>query len=800
MKRLLLLTVVFICTYLGKTNAQVLINEFMQSNVDCIMDDLNEFPDSWVELYNAGSSTVDLSGYSLGTSRKANKASKLPKTQIPANGFIVIYCDKEETKDGKHTSFRLESGKDCAIYLFSGTEIVDSIPSGLKKQPAPNIAYGRKTDGADKWGYQLTPTPNAKNCGNVVDAKKILGDPVFSVNGKVVTTNGTQTVELSLPEGAPEGAEIRYTISDDSKKDCPEPTKSSTLYTDAISFSKTTIIRAKVFCDGYLSPRSVTQSYIYFPRNLTLPVVSIATDKKYLHDSKIGILSSSKTTLNGTNQENYKYNWRRPINIEFFEAEDKESVINQLGEARVTGGASRDAALKSLGVYANKRFGEKRLDYEFFPDQRPGITDFKSVMLRNAGNDFDYLYMRDAVIQRIMSENVYIDWQAWRPAIVYQNGEYKGILNIRERSNEDNIYTNYNGLEDIDMIENWWELKEGSDKSWKEFQAFYNEHNHTWDEYNQYLDVQEFMNVMILNLFFNNLDFPGNNIVFWRPQEEGGRWRVIVKDTDFGLGLYDRSVDYKIFEWLYNNNYDAGNAWANKSEHTRLFRRLMEDETFNREFIDRCAIYMGDFMNYNRTWEIWEPMYNLVKYEYPNHRKLFNQWWPNYNDELSKAKNWLKGRVDKFYNQINAYYHVGSPLMLSINGSVPPADLEKISVSFNGVKLSRGTFAGKFFEGRDVTLEGEGVTGWKVIETGTTGTVKTTDVSGSTYTFKMPSCKSVNIVAVLGTSGIDQIATYSVLEDNIVEIYDAAGVRRSHLEKGYNIIRTSDVTTKKIWY
>ena len=83
-----------------------------------------------------------------------------------------------------------------------------------------------------------------------------------------------------------------------------------------------------------------------------------------------------------------------------------------------------------------------RLDYEFFPDQKPGLTDFKSLLLRNAGNDFDYLYMRDAIIQRTVASHVDIDWQAWRPAIVYINGVYKGMLNIRERSNEDYVYTN----------------------------------------------------------------------------------------------------------------------------------------------------------------------------------------------------------------------------------------------------------------------------------------------------------------------------------------------------------------------
>lgn len=268
------------------------------------------------------------------------------------------------------------------------------------------------------------------------------------------TTAGTHKLTLSLPEGTPAGAVIRYTT------DGTEPTKTSPICSTPITFSSNRIIRAKIFCDGYLSPRSTAHSYIFFTsRSLTLPVVSIITDNKYLNDNKIGIY------VDGTYQsgkKNYEFDWRRPINFEYFENGNETSKLNQLCETRIMGGATRNSKFKSLALYANKRFGEKRFDYEFFPDQRPGITDFKSIALRNAGNDFDYLYMRDAIIQRNMAEHADLDWQSWRPVIIYINGIYKGMLNIRDRSNEDNIYTYYNGLEDIDMFENWSELKEGT--------------------------------------------------------------------------------------------------------------------------------------------------------------------------------------------------------------------------------------------------------------------------------------------------------------------------------------------------
>ena len=298
------------------------------------------------------------------------------------------------------------------------------------------------------------------------------------------------------------------------------------------------------------------QSYLFFPssRPLTLPVVSIVTDKKYLNDKKIGIYTEGSYQAD---KKNYEFNWRRPINLEYFEEGNQPSKLNQLCETRVMGGDSRDFMLKSLVVYAHKRFGTKRFDYEFFPEQRPGLKNFKSLQLRNAGNDFNYLYMRDAMVQRTMASHVDLDWQAWRPAITYINGVYLGILNIRERANEDNIYSNYDGLDDIDLIENWCELKKGDWENYNAFKQFYTEHGHTLSEYEKWMDCEEFINLMLMNLYFNNLDFPGSNIVMWRSRSEGGRWRWIAKDCDFTIGLYEKSP--KNYAWKnHKNNHNFG--------------------------------------------------------------------------------------------------------------------------------------------------------------------------------------------------------------------------------------------------
>ena len=765
----LLTTNLLTATADDQTTGKLVINELMQSNIDCIMDDLHEFPDSWVELYNNSDEAIDLKDYQIGTQK--DSAWPLPSQTVEAKGFITVYCDKEENK--LHTDFRLESGKGCVVYLFKGNEVVDSLPEALKKMPAPNIAYGRKADGSNEWGYQLTPTPGAANCGEICDEKHILGEPIFSEHGRVMTTSKDFSLTLSLPKDAPEGTQIRYTTNG------KEPTKDSELYTEAISINDSYSIRAKLFCDGWLSPRSTVQSYIFLDRDMTIPVISITTNDDYLN-GKEGIFR--------VNSKANQVNWRRPINFELFDEPDKASVLNQICETRIMGGQSRDWARKSMAIYSNKRFGAKRLEYEFFPDQRPGVTNFKSIMLRNAGNDIDGLYMRDAIMQRSMAEHADLDWQAWRPAVVYINGEYHCMLNIRERSNDDNIFTNYNELEDIDMIEiaqennkMVGEVKAGTSENYDKFVKFYSERGHTLAEYAEWIDWKEYINLMAMNLYFNNQDFPGNNIVMWRPRTEDGKWRWISKDTDFGLGLYGKEVEFNTIKWLYdfNHTYDRDRKWANTKEATMLFRNLMEDPDFNREFIDRNLVYMGDFLNEKGVRAIWDPMYELVKDELLIHRDELNppnpwSWWgggnneKNIENEVNNVRNWLSKRTDYYRKCLCDYYKVGTLASMTVNKDME--DAAEGHILFNGVELSNGTFDGKFIVGRKITLEpGEAstlnVTGWEVTADGTSN-----NYQGARLEFDMPQCNKLAIKALFDTTGISIIPTSDTKSQDVYDL------------------------------
>jgi hypothetical protein len=158
----------------------LVINELMQSNVDCLMVD-HDFPDSWVELYNTSDQTLQISNYRLGATNVFAKAGRLSPTEkiyIGAGEHMVVCLDKTSDKP-LHIAFNLETSHGV-LYLFdSAGQVLDSVAYG--KMPAPNVALGRVADGSAAWQHELTPTPGQANRGG--GSEELLPPPVFSVAG-----------------------------------------------------------------------------------------------------------------------------------------------------------------------------------------------------------------------------------------------------------------------------------------------------------------------------------------------------------------------------------------------------------------------------------------------------------------------------------------------------------------------------------------------------------------------------------------------------------------------------------------
>ncbi len=392
------------------------------------------------------------------------------------------------------------------------------------------------------------------------------------------------------------------------------------------------------------------------------------------------------------------------MSLELFETEKNNSAYSTLCEARVKGQGSRYVPLKALAVYAHKRFGDKYIRYELFPEDLPDVVKWKSIELRNSGNDFYYLYFRDALVQYLAGKNLDLDYQFYRPAIIFKNGVYKGLLNIRSRSNDDLIFATY-GIEDIDLIEKD-ELKTGTIDEFNRFKEFYSRDGNTLEDFRSRMDVEEFTNLMMTNIIFDNKDFPGNNIACWRQQKPEAKWRWIIKDTDFCLGLDDAPYDFKYFDWLYDPAYDSYYNWANKPEHTLLFRQLMSIDEYKDYFIDRCAVSMGDFFSVESVLSKMYEMYERIAYELPNHRLLYNK--EDYVLNLERITNWYTRRVPFMYSHIADFFGLNDPVPVNVNiGSKT-----EVPLTVNGLRLSNNQFEGRYFKGKTLKVSGENVGQW----------------------------------------------------------------------------------------
>ena len=675
-------------------------NEIMQSNVYALQLE-HDFPDSWIELYNPTETTIVLDNYFIGTSNSFSSAYQIPNASIKAKGHLLIPCDKRG--ENLHTNFRLESVNPGSIYLFNESGIlIDQL--SYPAMPAPNIAYGRASDGAEEWGWEIRTTPGKSNAGGL--STILLPDPKFNIDGQIMSS--AKTIKITIPEGDyPEDTRIYYTTNG------AEPTKSSSNNTSvSISVKKTTIIRAKLISSSALTRPSITNSYIFHPRSTNLPIISIATNNNYLYSDTLGILAWAK--VDGIS--NYMYNWRRPVNSEYLVKGDNR-WFSQIGETAVSGNTTRGFEQKSLKVYANKRFGTNRFNGTFWKD-KPNVTETKSFVMRNGGDNCGEARINDGMIQRLFGTHASdIDYQAYSPIIVYINGNYKGIYGMRERVDEDFVESNYDGLEEIYTATHESYGLESNERATSSFQPLYDLYTNTASTYGQIselIDVDNFMQTLIAEMFANNNDYPNNNVFMWRPKDPDGKWRWILKDLDMcGTRLSRSVVNFNMFKYLFGqvteNDYEY--YWANRAnieEYAAIYRKMMTFREFREPFIDKFAIWLGDFLKPSVSISLIDTMveeiYDELEPTYSANEDFSSL--TRFNTALTTLKGFCQQRPANVYQHMADYFSLGKviPMTLKTNGA---------AVKINGNRLTEGDFDGAFFSNRELNLNsGSKNTGW----------------------------------------------------------------------------------------
>ena len=552
---------------------KVHISEVMVANTHTVLDpDYYNFSD-WIELYNAGESEADLSGYSL--SDKLNKPKwRFPSgTTIPAHGYLLVWADdKDKKKKGLHTNFKLKTDGE-AVALFDPSGMLREGFEYQKQLADVSVVY----EGAK--AYFMEPTPGSANAQKRESAVRT-DKPTFSQN------EGFYQNALTLSIDAAAGSTIYYTT------DGSIPDIHAQRYNGPLSVSETSVVRAVAVSDGKFASDVVTKSYIVNENiDSGIAVVSIAVDDQYLYDDTIGIytIGTNGKKLgeceDGPEKANFFQKWERPAHMTLFE-NDHKAVLSQDIGLKVAGQCSRIYAQKSFQLKADDKYGKKKFDYRVFPDKP--IKKYERLKLRNAGQDFIKAHMRDALQQMVAKGQLNVNYEAYRPAIVFVNGAFWGIYSLREKMGKEYLEENY-GEKKVNLVEDDLVVKEGSSEEYDELVEYLQNHSLASDENYQYvaskIDIDNYIDYMIANIYGANADWPGTNLVYWKPKK-GGKWQWLLHDMDFGFSLYSENpVTYDALGKAKAVN--GPDDWPNPEWSTLLFRKLLENDGFKTRFKNR---------------------------------------------------------------------------------------------------------------------------------------------------------------------------------------------------------------------
>ena len=290
--------------------------------------------------------------------------------------------------------------------------------------------------------------------------------------------------------------------------------------------------------------------------------------------------------------------------------------------------------------------------------------------------------MRDGMMTGLVTR-MDIDKQAYRPAEVYLNGEYWGILNIREKVNEHFIASNHDfDPDDIDLLEgNGWAIH-GSSDHYFTMLNFINSNNMQLDQnlnvVKSMMQTDNYIKYQISQIYFDNRDWPGNNIKFWRSRSGNGRWRWIMYDTDFGFGIWDP------YKYTYNTLAFAlepnGPGWPNPPWSTFLLRKLIENNQFKIDFINYFADHLNTTFHPGKVKKHIEDFKSNIESEMRDHLNLWGGNYNNWENEIQVMINFGTNRVNYVRSHIRDQFNLDGTYLLNL--AVNPANSGKVKVNF----------------------------------------------------------------------------------------------------------------------
>lgn len=509
----------------------------------------------------------------------------------------------------------------------------------------------------------------------------------FSIEG------GFYEAPVELKLFAPE-AEIYYTLNGS------KPTSRSNVYRRPIRIDETTVVRA-VAKIGKKRSHYLGHTYFIAEPASNLATVSIGISPHLLFSPQRGLFMQGSNAIDTLWKKPGANFWSKKevaCNIEIFEPTG-ECVYRNLSGFRLFGGMSRLFPQKSIAIVARKRYGKNRIKHKIFGKGEP--DKYKFLVLRNSGSDFGKSHFRDALMTSLV-DHWDIEKQAYRPAHVYINGTYWGIYNIREKINRYFVEAHSEMDKDsIDLIEHRMSLKRGSRLHYLKMLDFL-ENNDLGDPVNYayiqtQMDVQNFMDYQIAQIYFDNRD-AGGNIRFWRPQTEDGRWRWILYDTDWGFGLHNK-LAYKSNSLDFHTTPN-GPSWPNPPWSTFILRKLLENPSFRDAFVNRFADHLNtSFQPYRVETKI-EDLYKQIQPEIPRHLDRWNLSHSRWEDQVELLHKFGRERSNYVRMHLMEFFNTGGMRRLDLQAT----DGGAIIVN-NNFEVRNEVFKGRYFENIPVSIK-----------------------------------------------------------------------------------------------
>ena len=617
----------------------VYINEIMCSPTSQKYD--------WIEICNGSGQAVDLSSFGLSDDPSKPRKWQFPQgTIIQPGQYLGVFLSGMEGGNIEgflNADFALaaEGGYTVCLSSWDG-EVFDAIY--LPRQYG-GISYGR-SDSENGCFFFAEGTPGTANTTARYRGRAAIAE--YSVRGGLFRTGQNFTVELY----APEGSRIYYTL------DCTDPTESSKYYTGPISISGTTILRTRVYRDGYMESYMDTQSYLFDVGNEGMHrVVSLVSDPDNLTSQERGIMikgpnATEKFPYGSMNKgANFWMDWEREGHVEMYMPSGEQAISQECG-IKLHGQYSRAADVKAFKVIARNEYGGNRFEYPIFTQR--DYEEYQSFVLRASGQDYNLTFMRDTLLTSLAA-NTSVMYQESEICVVYLNGEYYSMMYLRERITKHSVcqFEGWEGMEDdIDLIKANDRVMQGSNETFDRMISWIKENKDKcntaefYDHIASVIDIQNYMEYMAIEIFVGNGDTL--NVKRYRNAKDDGKWRWILFDLDWAFFTDTNSIR----RWL-----DPEGMGTGKYTDTTLFIGLMKNDRFREEFITYFGEKLATDFSTRSMMKRIEAKYDLIDGLLPEYLEKLGMSQEKYNKQLKKLVDYAESRPTKILEYFDGVFN-----------------------------------------------------------------------------------------------------------------------------------------------